>query len=375
MTLADLPEIDFIDADVLAERQALITLCEGYLARTLAAGDPLIHFLNALAYKHVQLEMKINQIAKAQYLRYASKGMLDNMGAFTNTNRLPASTARVTIRLNFSLPLVAAQTIPAGTRIGPSDGDGTVYFETIAPVIAPVGAIQADVVAICNVAGVVGNTFVVGQLDTLIDPLPYVQSVSNLAAPTGGADIESDDAYRERIHIRPESFSVAGPSGAYEYWAKTANPAIVDVSVDSPAPVEVLITVLLSGGVIPGASVLQQVSDVLNTSSVRPLTDKVTVQAPTASSYNINYTYYINRSQETDAEAIKAAVAAATAEYTLWQKSRLGRDINPSQLTAKVMTAGASRVTVTAPVYTVLSKSQVAQDATVTAVFGGFEDG
>ncbi len=375
MALADLPEIDFIDADVMAERQALITLCEGYLGRTLAAGDPLIPFLNALAYKHVQLEVKINQIAKAQYLRYASNGMLDNMGALTNTSRLTASAARVTIRFNFSLPLAVAQTIPAGTRIGPSDGDGTIYFETLTPVIAPIGAIQADAVAICNTAGVIGNTFSIGQLDTLIDPLPYVQSVSNLAAPTGGADIESDEAYRERIQIRPESFSVAGPSGAYEYWAKTANPAIVDVSVDSPAPVQVLITVLLSGGVIPGASVLQQVSDVLNTSSVRPLTDQVTVQAPTAATYNINYTYYINRSRETDAEAIKAAVMAATSDYALWQKSRLGRDINPSQLTAKVMAAGASRISVTAPAYTVLSKSQVAQDATVTVTFGGFEDG
>lgn len=375
MTLADLPEIDFIDADVMAERQALITLCEGYLGRALAAGDPLIPFLNALAYKHVQLEVKVNQIAKGQYLRYANKGMLDNMGALTNTNRLSASAARVTIRFNFSLPLAAAQTIPAGTRIGTADGDGTVYFATTQAIVAPIGSIQVDTNAVCNVAGAIGNSYAAGQLDTLIDPLPYVQSISNLTAPSGGADIESDDAYRERIHIRPESFSVAGPSGAYEYWAKTANPAIVDVSVDSPAPVQVLITVLLSGGVIPGASVLQQVSDVLNTSSVRPLTDKVTVQAPTASTYNMNYTYYINRSQETDAEAIKAAVAAATTEYALWQKSRLGRDINPSQLIAKVMAAGASRVTVTAPAYTVLSKSQVAQDATATATFGGFEDG
>lgn len=374
MVLVDLPEIDFIAADVQSELQELIALYESLSKRTLAAGDPLIPFLNAIAYRIIQLKVLINRIAKAQYLRYARKENLDHMGDFTNTVRLPAAQATVTIRFYFSLPLENQQVIPAGTRIGPDNGDGSIYFETVQAVTAAKGSTQVDIPTICNLTGAAGNQYLIGQLNTLIDPLPYVQSVNNLAAPSGGADVESDDAYQQRIRERPESFSVAGPEGAYEYWAKTANAAIIDVSTESPAPVEIVVTVLLMGGVIPGPDLLRQVDEKLNDKKIRPQTDKVTVQAPQSVSYNVNFTYYINRSRETEAETIKAAVEAAAADYVVWQKSKLGRDIDSSMLYSKVMGAGASRLAVTAPAYKAITRMQVAQEGTVTFTFGGFED-
>lgn len=42
-------------------------------------------------------------------------------------------------------------------------------------------------------------------------PLPFVQSVTNTTESSGGADTETDDAYRQRIRSAPESFSVAAP--------------------------------------------------------------------------------------------------------------------------------------------------------------------
>ncbi|MFD2089923.1 baseplate J/gp47 family protein [Brevibacillus brevis] len=50
-----------------------------------------------------------------------------------------------------------------------------------------------------------------GKLNQLVDPLPFVQSVSNVTESGGGADEEDDDSYAERIRQAPESFSVAGP--------------------------------------------------------------------------------------------------------------------------------------------------------------------
>ena len=66
---------------------------------------------------------------------------------------------------------------------------------------------------------------VVGQINTLVDPIAYISSVSNTTASTGGTDTEDDENYRERIQLAPESFSVAGSEGAYIYWARSAHQA------------------------------------------------------------------------------------------------------------------------------------------------------
>lgn len=115
----------------------------------------------------------------------------------------------------------------------------------------------------------------------LVDPLPYVDSVQNATVTAGGADKESDESYRERIHEAPESFSDAGSYGAYTFFAKSANPDIADVFITSPSPGEVKIVPLMTGGEIPEEEVLKDVLEACNDKTVRPLTDQVSVQAPT----------------------------------------------------------------------------------------------
>lgn len=59
---------------------------------------------------------------------------------------------------------------------------------------------------------------------------------------------ESDDAYRARIALRPESFSTAGPGGAYRFFALSAHANIKDVSINNPAPGVVQVAVLSTAG-------------------------------------------------------------------------------------------------------------------------------
>ncbi|WP_342563188.1 baseplate J/gp47 family protein [Paenibacillus sp. FSL R7-0345] len=370
----ELPDIQFAAEEAAEIQQNIISVYEGLTGRTLQPADPVRLFLSSLAAIIVQQRVLINQTAKSNLLRYASGIQLDHMGLFQGAERLSASAAITTMQFTLSIPLSFPIAVPQGTRIGVQGGDGSIFFVTEEYLEIPAGGTAGAVSAVCSSPGTTGNGFLPGQLNVLMDQLPFIQSVANLTATTGGAEKESDEAFRERIRTAPDSYSTAGPQGAYEYWAKSTSAAILDVHAFSPGNGKVTIVPLLAGGQIPGQNVLDAVAETLEDRGIRPLTDQVTVTAPTSVPYNTNITYYISRSRVSEVPAIQAAVTSAVAAYQLWQKSKLGRDINPSELIARVMTAGALRVVNAAPVYTALTATQVAQEGMTTINYGGLAD-
>ncbi|WP_425622483.1 baseplate assembly protein [Brevibacillus borstelensis] len=372
--LTSLPEIDFIDVDAEKITNDIIAVYEALAERSLYPGDPIRLFLTALAQIIIQQRVLINQTALKNLLRYASGDVLDHMGAFYKVPRLEAQAARTTQQFVLSAALSTATLIPAGTRVGPAGGNG-LFFETAEPLEIPAGTLTGTVEALCMTPGGSGNGFLPGQLNTLIDPLPFVQSVSNLTTTTGGADRETDDSYRERIHNAPESFSVAGPDGAYRFLAASASQLIVDVSVTSPNPGEVKIIPLLAGGELPTQEILDAVSEKCSALDKRPLTDLVTVVSPTIQHYDVSLTYWVSVSRAAETAAIQTAVNDAVQSYILWQKSALGRDINPSELTRLLMQAGAHHVSVVSPVHTEVDFDRVAVADTVTVTYGGLTNG
>ena len=62
------------------------------------------------------------------------------------------------------------------------------------------------------------------------------------------------------------------------------------------------------------------------------------------------------------------------ASYIKWQTTEIGKDINPSELVKRVIAAGAKRVVVTSPVFTVISDTTVAQCSGKSISYGGLED-
>jgi hypothetical protein len=60
---------------------------------------------------------------------------------------------------------------------------------------------------------------------------PMFQLLLISMTTANGTDDETDEELRERIRLAPSQFSVAGPTGAYKFFAKSAHPSIVDVSV------------------------------------------------------------------------------------------------------------------------------------------------
>lgn len=370
--LANLPSISFVDTDAANIEASVITMYEAIAGRTLAQGDPVRLFLQSVAAIIIQQRVLIDYSAKQNLLAYAVGDHLDHLGVLVGVSRLEASPAETTIRFSLSAAQPQAVTIPAGIRGTTANG---VVFQVSNPIIIPSGGLYGDAPAECTVAGASGNGYVAGQVNQLVDPLPWVQSIANVTESEGGDDEETDDAYRERIRLAPESFSVAGPDGAYRFWAMSASQTIVDVSVRSPAPVEVELRPLLRGGEIPGSEILDMVYSVVSNKEIRPLTDRVAVLAPEIVRYNTELVYYINKDNATQSQAIQTAVNQAVAAYELWQKSKLGRDINPSELIWRVRAAGADRVEVTSPVFTAVEKYQVAIAENITLTYGGLTDG
>jgi len=115
------------------------------------------------------------------------------------------------------------------------------------------------------------------------------------------------------------------------------------------------------------------VTEFLSADTRRPLTDRVVVGAPEQVSYDIDLTYYIRQSESKFAIDIQNAVNQAVNDYIIWQKAKIGRSINPSQLISMIINAGAKRVEVTLPEFTVLSATQIAKEETVNIIYGGLE--
>ena len=375
--LANLPDISFIDDMTLTRLQAKmvsdfqtkykeITNTEYALQRA----DPVSLCLYAAAVQIYQAMMYVDKAGKMDLLKYSYGAYLDHLAALKGLSRLPAAPATVTMRFTLSAVRPSAISIPQGTRVS----DGNLYYATTEYAEVPAGDTYIDVIATCMTPGSEGNAPELGTITTLVDPISYMGSVINAEKPTGGSDIETDDELRERVFYAPSGYSVAGPSGAYEYWTKAYNTSIADVKVLSPDPGEVVVEFILDGGELPNSALISEVEDFLDDATKRPLTDTLTVQAPTTTSYNLTLTYYIGQKDKASATLIQSKVEKAVNEYVDWQGTKIGRDINPSELTKRVVAAGAKRCVITAPVFTVVAEDKLPVLGTKTVTYGGLED-
>lgn len=373
----NLSDVDFVDKGI---EQILADMIEEYeeayfestgKRKTLAPGDPVRIWLYSQALRIYGAYQLIDFSAKQNLLKYSEGYYLENVGARVGVTRLPASFAVCVQRFTLSSVQTSAVAIQQGTRVSPGND---LYFSTIVSAEIPAGATYVDVTCQCTTEGIVGNGYVAGQINILVDPIPFIESVENTTESQGGANLESDDVLSERIFLKPESFSVAGPKGAYTYFTQEYSSAIGDVSVTSSLPGVVDVRFILKNGDLPDTPLIQGVSDYLSDDTRRPLTDLVKVSAPAQVSYDINITYYIGKSNSFNVANIQTAVDKAVSDFKLWQKTKIGRDINPSELNAMVRNAGAKRVVVTSPIFVDLNESEVAIDNITTVTYGGLED-
>lgn len=366
----DLPDIEFFNKapeQILADMLFHISEKTGLEFRR---ADPRRKFVEGLAMFVALERNKAEHELKQNLLAYAEDIALDHKGVDLATTRLPATAASTTIRFKLEIDRPVALVIPAGTRALVAE----TYFATQETAVVPLGVNEIDITMYCESEGDIGNGYLAGEITTLVDPLPYVNAITNITETSGGADEESDDAYAERIRLAPEKFSVAGPELAYKYYALTASQEIIDAEVFSPAPGVTQIVALLQNGQLPTEEHLNKILEICSASDVRPLTDNVIATIPSIVEYTMEVEYWIATSKSTQANVIMQKVEANYNDFILWQRSKLGRDVNGSELTARLRDAGAARIKIIGDQYIELSKTQIAQETNMTLVFKGLTD-
>lgn len=377
-SVVDYPEISFIEDYTISQLEN--DMYKWYQEKTkeltgedivLTLADERRLILSTCAY-YLYLGYKyVDSAAKMGMLKYSAGDYLENLGALKGISRRGATGSITTMRFSMVSARASATGVPKGTRV--TSGDG-VFFATDYYAEIPAGGTYIDVQATCLTTGKDTNMYSIGEINTMVDIVPYIDSAENLTMPASGMDIETDADLRERIFKASNSYAAGGTKAAYEYMVREFDPTIEDVLVVSPAARYVTIYVLLYGGALPGQEYIDDLTEYISQDDKKMLTDQIEVSAPTVISYDIDITYYINESQRSAADAIQEKVRAAVENYKTWQSMKIGRDLNPDELRRLVLNAGAKRLTVTSPSFSVMADTAVSVAGNVNIVYGGIED-
>ncbi|EPC02415.1 baseplate assembly protein [Litchfieldella anticariensis FP35 = DSM 16096] len=169
------------------------------------------------------------------------------------------------------------------------------------------------------------------------------------AVPPVPPTLEPDEDLRLRGPEAFEGLSVAGPTGAYEFYARSADGRVADARAISPAPCDALITVLsrLGNGEAP-QDLLDIVYDALTPEDIRPVGDRVTVQSAAITDYAIQAVLHLYEGHGPEQELILESALARAEKYRNEQR-KLGRSIYTDAIEAALHVEGVEHVDLISP--------------------------
>ena len=206
---------------------------------------------------------------------------------------------------------------------------------------------------------------------------------------------ESDEALRRRTQLAPEALTVAGSEGAYVFNALSAGETPSDVEVvatepgkvmitytfetdgtaakvkdasaeQGPGDAEVIVSILSTeGDGTPSVATLDAVTTHLSGKHVRPLTDKLTVQAPTITNYTVEAVLHLKDGPD---ESLVLSQAQALLDQYIEAQHRLGSTIARSGIDAALHVEGVRRVVITQPPADIVCAQDEAPYATGTTL-------
>ena len=187
------------------------------------------------------------------------------------------------------------------------------------------------------------------------------------------AVMEDDANFRIRVQLSLEGFSSAGPRGAYEFHARSADGRVKDIAVVGPGdpalavpPGTVRIFVLSTAGDgTADASLLGAVSAAVNAENVRPLTDTVIVESAIIQPFPV--TAQLEVKAGPDRSIILQSAQSQLAAY-LSEVHAIGAKVALSGIHAALHVPGVERVIVTNPAGDIVPPPHVAPFASATNI-------
>ncbi|APS34617.1 MULTISPECIES: baseplate assembly protein [Serratia] len=212
------------------------------------------------------------------------------------------------------------------------------------------------------------------DLDNLAANLDTERLTITPETDTSDAVMESDEALRLRAQSAFEGMSVAGPSAAYEYFARSASGKVADARATSPAPAEVVIAVLSTDGDgTASPELLAAVTAAVNDEEVRPLGDRVTVRSADIVDYSIDAELFLYPGPES--EPIINAAMASLRGFLADNDKKIGRDVARSAISASLHVQGVQRVVLRSPATDLqISDTQAARNIGYAVENGGTDE-
>ncbi|WP_425935401.1 baseplate J/gp47 family protein [Aeromonas rivipollensis] len=165
--------------------------------------------------------------------------------------------------------------------------------------------------------------------DTATPPIPEIK--------------EDDEALILRALMAWDGLSVAGPTGAYEYFALSADGRVADAKGSSPAPAEALVTILSTeGDGTADATLIANVTQALSHEDTRPVADRLSVQSAGIIHYTITAQLHIS-SQGAEADVILQAARDQLAAF-INPRRRIGVEVPRSAIDAALHVQGVRKV-------------------------------
>lgn len=224
----------FVSTDTEAVESLLISIYEKITGVSVKPASPEKLFIQFVAAVVIQ-ERGLNNYTGNQNIPSRAEGEnLDALAELFYVTQRPAAQAAVcTERFHISEAQKTAVLVPAGTRV--TDASSTLVWETAEDAYVPIGETHVDVPVRCQTPGIIGNGYAAGQINTAVDLYDYYSGCENITASDDGADRATDEEYYELMRASMDSYSTAGPVGAYVYHAKRVSTKIADVKAVRPS--------------------------------------------------------------------------------------------------------------------------------------------
>lgn len=160
-------------------------------------------------------------------------------------------------------------------------------------------------------------------------------------------ELESDSNYRQRLILKPESYSVAGPTGAYQFHALSASGQVKSVGVYSPEAGTTAVYILSNIGTgVPTQALLDIVSATLNQETIRPQSEDVLVYPASIVNYaiDIDLTLYQGANEELILAQANTALIKYASDFHI-----LNAEITASAQVSRVHLSGVKKTVVNTP--------------------------